>query len=47
MGNANYTIKSDVWSLGITFVELAIGFYPIPRLDHDTVYKFLRAQKNM
>ena len=29
-GTQEYTIKSDVWALGITLVEFAIGFYPIP-----------------
>src|SRR5699024_7059860 len=27
---AHYTLKSDVWSLGLSLVELAIGRYPIP-----------------
>ena len=30
MGNPQYKIKSDVWSLGISLLELALGVFPIP-----------------
>ena len=26
----HYTVQSDIWSLGLSLVELAIGKYPIP-----------------
>ena len=32
---SEYTLKSDLWSLGISLIEMAIGKYPIPPLtDH-------------
>merc|ERR1712061_112739 len=40
-GEPEYTIKSDIWSLGITLIELAIGIYPIPKLSHDQIYSHL------
>lgn len=28
-----YTVQSDIWSLGLSLVELALGKYPIPQTD--------------
>lgn len=36
-GTQEYTIKSDVWALGITLIEFAIGFYPVPGRDQKTI----------
>ncbi|KAI0984759.1 hypothetical protein GJ496_006343, partial [Pomphorhynchus laevis] len=30
LDGSRYTVQSDIWSLGISLVELAIGRYPIP-----------------
>lgn len=30
----HYTVQSDIWSLGLSLVEMAIGRYPIPPPDH-------------
>ncbi|KZP33355.1 kinase-like protein [Athelia psychrophila] len=32
---APYTVKSDVWSLGISLIELALGRFPFSESDHD------------
>ena len=41
-GQSQYTVKSDIWSLGITFLELAIGFYPIPKPGQSDVLSILQ-----
>ena len=33
----SYSIQSDVWSLGLSLVEMAIGLYPIPPPDANSV----------
>lgn len=30
-----YNVQSDVWSLGLSLVELAIGRYPVPSLSRE------------
>ena len=29
----NYSVQSDIWSLGLSLVEMALGMYPIPPPD--------------
>nr|CAG4644070.1 EOG090X08J3 [Lepidurus arcticus] len=33
----HYSIQSDIWSLGLSLVEMAIGMYPIPPPDPQTL----------
>lgn len=32
-----YTVQSDIWSLGLSLIEMAIGMYPIPPPDARTL----------
>ncbi|KAL7296267.1 hypothetical protein TKK_0010503 [Trichogramma kaykai] len=32
-----YSVQSDIWSLGLSLVEMAIGMYPIPPPDEKTI----------
>uniref|UniRef100_U5EWK5 mitogen-activated protein kinase kinase n=1 Tax=Corethrella appendiculata TaxID=1370023 RepID=U5EWK5_9DIPT len=32
-----YSVQSDIWSLGLSLVEMAIGMYPIPPPDQKTL----------
>lgn len=34
----SYNTSSDVWSLGLTLIELATGHYPIPALENEAAY---------
>ena len=29
-----YSVASDIWSLGVSLVEMAVGVYPIPPPNH-------------
>lgn len=33
----HYSVQSDIWSLGLSLVEMAIGMYPIPPPDSSTL----------
>ncbi|XP_018786862.1 PREDICTED: dual specificity mitogen-activated protein kinase kinase dSOR1 isoform X2 [Bactrocera latifrons] len=33
----HYSVQSDIWSLGLSLVEMAIGMYPIPPPDASTL----------
>jgi mitogen-activated protein kinase kinase 1 len=35
----SYKVQSDIWSLGLTLVELALGMYPIPQHDPLKMYE--------
>lgn len=35
MQGTHYSVQSDIWSLGLSLVEMAIGMYPIPPPDAD------------
>ncbi|XP_037074405.1 dual specificity mitogen-activated protein kinase kinase dSOR1-like isoform X2 [Pollicipes pollicipes] len=37
----HYSVQSDIWSLGLSLVEMALGLYPIPPPDYATLaHKF-------
>jgi mitogen-activated protein kinase kinase len=38
-----YSVSSDVWSLGLTIVEIATGIYPFPPDQYDSVFAQLNA----
>jgi serine/threonine protein kinase len=33
----NYSVQSDIWSLGLSLVEMALGMYPIPPPDPNSL----------
>lgn len=37
MQGTHYSVQSDIWSLGLSLVEMAIGMYPIPPPDARTL----------
>ena len=40
---STYTVSSDVWSVGLTIIELARGYYPYPPESYSNVLLQLRA----
>ncbi|PZC84057.1 hypothetical protein B5X24_HaOG206403 [Helicoverpa armigera] len=40
----HYSVQSDIWSLGLSLVEMAIGMYPIPPPDAKTLAAIFGSQ---
>ncbi|XP_005187776.1 dual specificity mitogen-activated protein kinase kinase dSOR1 isoform X1 [Musca domestica] len=40
----HYSVQSDIWSLGLSLVEMAIGMYPIPPPDAKTIEAIFSAK---
>ncbi|KAJ3088789.1 MAP kinase kinase Wis1 [Quaeritorhiza haematococci] len=41
--SSTYTVQSDIWSLGLSLVEMATGRYPYPADQYDSVFAQLNA----
>ncbi|XP_019699994.1 dual specificity mitogen-activated protein kinase kinase dSOR1 isoform X2 [Harpegnathos saltator] len=41
---SHYSVQSDIWSLGLSLVEMAIGQYPIPPPDEKTLTSIFSPQ---
>lgn len=40
---ATYTVQSDIWSLGLSILEMALGRYPYPPETYDNIFSQLSA----
>lgn len=41
--DATYSVQSDIWSLGLTILEVAAGHYPYPAETYDNIFSQLSA----
>ncbi|EMC92331.1 hypothetical protein BAUCODRAFT_38378 [Baudoinia panamericana UAMH 10762] len=42
-GAGTYSVQSDIWSLGLTIIECALGRYPYPPETYDNIFSQLSA----
>ncbi|KJY01631.1 putative map kinase kinase protein [Zymoseptoria brevis] len=42
-GVGSYSVQSDIWSLGLTIIECALGRYPYPPETYDNIFSQLSA----
>lgn len=41
LGGGTYSVQSDIWSLGLTIIECALGRYPYPPETYDNIFSQL------
>ena len=44
-GGGTYSVQSDIWSLGLTVIECALGQYPYPPETYDNIFSQLSVSK--
>jgi mitogen-activated protein kinase kinase len=42
----SYSVQSDIWSLGLTIIECALGRYPYPPETYDNIFSQLSVSEN-
>ena len=46
-GGGTYSVQSDIWSLGLTIIECALGQYPYPPETYDNIFSQLSVSTSM
>lgn len=46
-GGGTYSVQSDIWSLGLSIVECAMGQYPYPPETYNNIFSQLSASDNL
>ena len=46
-GGGTYSVQSDIWSLGLTIIECALGQYPYPPETYDNIFSQLSVSFNV
>lgn len=44
-GGGSYSVQSDIWSLGLTIIECALGRYPYPPETYDNIFSQLSVSR--
>lgn len=46
-GGGTYSVQSDIWSLGLTIIECALGQYPYPPETYDNIFSQLSVSSEL